>query len=239
MRYWNCESFESLKEIADAFVDRPGFEAFAEYCLLKERGLRSDSLKAISKFIKHVEVYPQDQQQEVVAILCRLIQVNTRNNLLLSYPLVEYLTHALEAWIALTGERAELHRWLGLLTNNHEHYEVALRIDPMDQFALDRVCSGLIDEVNYQTHHLNESSFIGKVATATDALNRAQVLVQSIEEPQSQAAIQKNIDYYKRLIEAWQLFQSDNNSTDFPKWCQERNLELFHFPSRTYIRPVD
>ena len=52
MYYWNKDNFEGLLEIAEEFKSRSGYDLFAEYCLLREKGLKKQELIIVALKIK-------------------------------------------------------------------------------------------------------------------------------------------------------------------------------------------
>jgi len=48
MYYWNQNNFEALKEVGEKYLSKEGYEAFANYCLLKEKGLKKSALDSVT-----------------------------------------------------------------------------------------------------------------------------------------------------------------------------------------------
>jgi hypothetical protein len=55
MYYWNKDNFEGLLGIGNSFKEEDGFELFAEYCFLKEKGLKKQAVKVIKDYVNHLK----------------------------------------------------------------------------------------------------------------------------------------------------------------------------------------
>lgn len=234
MHYWNQKPFEGLKSIGEAYANRQGYENFSRYCLLKEKGLRKQSLEALNKFLCLIREKDRSIQRHTVLELCNLMYNNRAVDHLNSYHLTEFLKDTLQVWIGEEANKAELHTWYAFVGGGNDHYENALKLDPDDQIALNAVISGCIDEVDYQTHHLDETRFIGDETAAEGEIRKAGELVLAVKSPERRKVLEKEIEYYSDLLTAWKRFRSDENSSDFAIWTAEHYPGHFRFPVKVY-----
>lgn len=57
MFYWNQENFVGLKEVGEKLIDIEGYQFFANYCLLKKKGLKKQALISLEKFIAKIKPF--------------------------------------------------------------------------------------------------------------------------------------------------------------------------------------
>ena len=62
MRFWDSGNFESLLAVSAALKDDERCVELAEYCRLREKGLRAAAFTALAKFIERTEKYDRDER---------------------------------------------------------------------------------------------------------------------------------------------------------------------------------
>lgn len=70
MYYWNKDNFEGLLAVANVLDDIPQLRPLANYCRLRERGLRRQALSVLRDFLSTAAAWKTDDAREsVVSIL--------------------------------------------------------------------------------------------------------------------------------------------------------------------------
>lgn len=73
---------------------------------------------------------------------------------------VVYFAMQIDNW-CLTESTELPFTWLGYMTGNQNYYIRALEQNSKDQVALTRLAYSALNDVDYQTHHLCETLFLG------------------------------------------------------------------------------
>jgi hypothetical protein len=73
MYYWNKDNFEGLLGIGNSFKGEDGFELFAEYCFLKEKGLKKQAVKVIKDYVNHLKKLDLNKQREITREITRTL----------------------------------------------------------------------------------------------------------------------------------------------------------------------
>jgi len=234
MYYWNKQNFEGLLAIAKEFKNREGYELFSEYCLLKEKGLKKQAVKIINEFVSQLKNSDFQNQRQVAVCLAELSFWNTDVHHLLSHPLQVYITETLKKWCA-TEEQDAPYTWLGYMTGEDEHFKSALKYNPEDQVALSRLALSALDDVDFQTHHLSESLFLGDEKTAIEKLKIAQQYINVMQQSEAKIRLANDLKEYEQLVCVWLEFASDKERKgkgSFPEWSAEHGN---NFSFRTTI----
>lgn len=161
MWYWNVENFNGLKEIGDKYSHLKEFKHFANYCLLKEKGIKKDALKSIEEFIIRASSQDKLKQREIALELVALSYNNQHVHQLIPFPLQTYLINVFTGWSEENNSNSTVYRWFGYVTNDYDKYRKALEIDANDQISIIELVKIKLKVVDFQTHHLSEARFIG------------------------------------------------------------------------------
>jgi hypothetical protein len=235
MYYWNKENFEGLLEIAEALKNKNGYEYFAEYCLLREKGLNKPAVKAIREFVVQISKTDLQNQRSVAVDLAQLAYWRRDVHQIMSHPLKVFITDVLKGW-CLTESTELPFTWLGYMTGNQNYYIKALEQNSKDQVALTRLAYSALDDVDYQTHHLCETLFLGHEKDATASLRQANTYIENLEESDIKNRLEAELKEYEELITAWVEFSSNEHrmkKESFPKWSFQ-NGNNFNFGSIYY-----
>ena len=233
MYHWNQDNFEGLKSVGERYLPREGYEAFANYCLLKEKGLKKPALASIGKFIASAKKKSLGEQKEIAHELASLGFWNGNIHQLIPYPLQQYLLKVLTFWVREDGSDAATHRWLGYVSGDLTSFETALEIDPKDAISITRLIQANLNDVDYQTHHLSESKFIGELSDAKTSLEKAAQLTARLEAGEVKNSMLEDLKYYQRLVNIWEEYNLVKPPDTFPDWCISKG-EKFNFWSIVY-----
>lgn len=234
MHYWNRDNFEGLKSVGEKYSSIDGFELFGKYCLQKEQGLGKLAVALIKDFVAETRKRSLLEQRQIAEELSSLGFWNSDIHQLLPYPLVEHLRLILERWAIDEPENIIPHRWLGYISGDISSYERALDLEPEDEICITRIALAHLNDIDYQTHHLSESLFIGDYGEAVASLNEAQSLINRLSTLQERNKMQGELDYYESLLSCWGEFSDLVEKVEsFPDWCASKGKK-FNFCSVVY-----
>ncbi|MFM7516087.1 MAG: hypothetical protein ACKO3V_04030, partial [Pirellula sp.] len=181
--YWNQQNFEGLIAVADSIADQPQWNLFARYCRLRERGLRPQSLQAITELIAEAAGWGDNARREFADWIYSTFLRHPEVHQLIPTPLnQQLLVPTLRKWAALESSTAIPERWLGFATGDHQHFANALSRDPTDDISRYRLVSRDLADVDHQCHHLPDY-FIGEIGTAIMTLDRAKAMATEFSNP--------------------------------------------------------
>ncbi len=233
MYYWNQTNFEGLASIHESYRLREEYVLFADYCQQKEQGLKKQANASMNAFVEASRKRPLETQRAIAEELLSLDFYHGEIHQLMPYPLRMYFKSLLLDWIEDAPKNAIPYRWLGYLTQDVSYYEQALERDPTDEVSLGRLVLAYLNCVDYQTHHLSESLFLGDFDDARATLQSARLLLERMQSSKVTAALQAEWDYYNRLLTSWQRYLDAGREGAFPEWCKASH-EIFNFYSIVY-----
>jgi len=233
MFYWNQANFEGLRAIGEALRVRPGYAPMAEYCLLREQGLKKPAFSALQQFIVQMQQLPLSVQRQMACELARLHAENRAVHQLIAQPLHAYLCNVLHAWCAEEPAEAAPYRWLGLLGRETHCFESALRFDPDDHIALSWLASQALNAVDFITHHIGESRLLGSSAQAHEQLDTAVAYACRLPESAARAQFLAEAGDYRNLLDAWDTYAEAVSDMEFPDWCRQHG-HAFEFGKAYY-----
>ena len=223
MHYWNQEYYETLRAVGEAYASRDGFQNYAQYCLLKERGLNKDAVKSANVFVADLNDLSCDRQRDIVSELAELDFRNNNITSLLPHPIKVFMEATLRDWVEAEPECTIAFRWLGFLTRNIEILEKAHKLDPSDEIVASRIAWWELDDIHYQTHELGRSLFVGKIGDAKNSLARVKILIDGLLSSDIRDPLLKEFSYYSCVASAWCRFKKQTIELDFLEWCSRYN----------------
>lgn len=224
MYYYGKKDFEGLKRIAESFSHQPEYKLFADYCLLREQGLRKQSLQTLQKFILQAKLQTLDMQVSYCTTLIALKYQNPQISIF-PQPLCNYAISVLQQKLQQQAADTEILNGLAYLLTRADYYEQVLRIDENNQFALFELARLYITEVDYQCHHLAQSVFLGDSRQALALLNKVERLLDKLHDQAKRESCQVEFDYYKELIQTWLQYQSELVQISFYQWCESQGKQ--------------
>lgn len=233
MYYWNQDNFKGLKDIAERYSAKNDYEAFANYCFLKEKGLRKQAHIAIEDFISLTKRKSIEEQREIARELVSLSYFNKDVHQLIPHQLHQFLIVILKDWAEKETGDVNPYRWLGYLCRDLDFYEKAIIISPTDEISIIELAKGTLNNVDYQTHHLSETRFIGEIEDARISLESACKLIEKLEPGQIRDSLHERYNYFKRLIDTWEEYKKEQRETSFSEWCKTKG-ENFNFWTIVY-----
>ncbi len=218
MWYWNRENFEGLVAVADSIADQPQWQLYAQYCRLREKGLRPQSLRAITELIAEAAGWTHQARRQFADWIYSTSLCNRKVHQLIPTPLkLDLLVPTLQEWADSEPTNATPKRWLGFATGDHQHFSSALSVDPTDDVSRYRLVSRDLADVDFQCHHLPEI-FIGEIDTAIFRLNRAQSLAADFSNLEIGPTLETDFSVLYGMVCDWQVFQ-ESGGESFADWC--------------------
>jgi hypothetical protein len=225
MYYWNQDHFEGLLAIADA-ADARGHPAFAEYCRLREGGLRARALAALRRFLEEQRGLGERERRAAATWVAEITLRNRDVHHLRVQPLWgEFVCPVLERW----AEEADGHlprRLLALLWREEDRLLAVLAHDPSDHAARAALMEALLYVVDDAGHHLSEGLFSGPESEAEALLRKSQEHIAALPASPPRDALQSRHDALLRLLSDWLEFKGTGiDRHRFREWCAERGRD--------------
>ncbi|MBA6250989.1 hypothetical protein [Colwellia sp. MB3u-55] len=233
MNYWNKDNFDGLRDIGSKYSAIENYELFGDYCLKKEQGLKKLAVKSLNEFIVEAKKLSISNQRDIALDLSTLAFWNGQVHQLLSFPLVKYLKEVLQDWSEEDSDNYLPFKWLGYIDGDISWYERALKLKPDDQVCIYRIATRHIQNIDFQTHHLDESHLIGEDKEAISTLIKIKELSDILVDSKMKAAVIEEYSYYKKLLECWLEYSSSNSEFSFPEWAESKGEE-FSFSIKVY-----
>jgi len=233
MYYWNKDNFEGLESVGEKYSSIEGYELFGAYCLQKGKGLKKQAVGSIKDFVSVAKTEPVEKQRAIAEELSELGFWNGQIHQLLAHPLLVYLKGVLEQWHSDDPINPTPLKWLGYIDRDMSCYEKALKLAPNDEVCISRIAQSHLDDVDFQAHHLSESQFLGSFDKAKDSLGAARSLIERLSTEHVQTEMQREVEYYNRLLACWEEYSNLTTTEPFPDWCASKG-EKFNFWSIVY-----
>lgn len=234
MWYWNKQNFESLVAVADSIANQPQWSLFAQYCRLREKGLRPQSLQAIAQLIDEAATWTVHERRQFVDWLYETSLRNPKAHQLIPTPLnQQLLVPTLKEWVASEPSNATPERWLGFATADHQHFSNALSLDSTDDVSRYRLVSCDLADVDHQCHHLPEC-FLGEIDTAIALMHRARELAAGFSDPEITITFEEDFRELYGKVRDWQAFR-ESGIESFADWCLS-NGRIYRWHNAYYFK---
>lgn len=222
MHYWNQDNFQSLLALADALAKHPDLALLAEYCRLREQGLRKPAFDALNRFLSAAEHWSDEQARRHVLTIVQVDARTPEAHQFMAVPLLQKLIYPrLEQWLDAVPNAVEPTRWLGLLRRDAALLRQALVLDPADVVVRSRLIDYALDAADHATHHLNESILLGQVAEVREAIALARNLIATAPDPEPFRSYVAEANQFEQMMDDWEAYQVSKTGT-FPEWCQAK-----------------
>lgn len=233
--YWNQQNFEGLTAVADSITDQPQWLLYAQYCRLRERGLRPQALQAITELIAEAAGWGDNARREFADWIYSTFLRNPEVHQLIPTPLnQQFLVPTLQQWVASESSNAIPERWLGFATGDHEHFSNALSLDPTDDISRYRLVSRDLADVDFQCHHMPHY-FIGDVDTAVMTLDRAKAVAADFSNPDIAPTLESEFSELYGKVCDWETFQRSGGDS-FGDWCVANGRDYHWLKAYYYER---
>jgi hypothetical protein len=199
MHYWRDNSFQVLAEAANYASAVPAWAEYGRFCELLEKGLRKDAFKHLAAFIEDAAEWSFEEKRKFVSWLYHFAGEREDSFLLLPQPLHKgFLEPALREWVEREPESGEPHRWFG----THEHLKEAVRLDPADEIARERLANMVFGWIGYSTHEL-PYGYIGNPEEDLQMLSEVEPIISGISDKAKRAEYQGALSELREEIYAY------------------------------------
>lgn len=233
MYYWNQTNFEGLRTLSAALAAREGLELLGEYCRLRDAGLRREALSVLGGFLTIADAWdPATAQQNVEFILDLHSRTRDCHQFLVQPLMTRLVLPVLHRWSEEAPEAIAPIRWLGMLERNPDRLARVLAANPDDIEVRRLLIVGHLCHVDYATHHLVDSLFIGELDQALETLEHATRLIDEAPDAQAVADLESEARCFGRMLFDWRAYKARPEGT-FPAWCAARG-RTYSWPMRVY-----
>jgi hypothetical protein len=216
--YWNQQNFKGLVAVADSIADQQQWLLFAQYCRLREQGLRPQALRAIADLIAEAAGWSDKARRQFADWIYSTSLRNPEVHQLIPTTLnQQLLVPTLQQWAASEPSNATPERWLGFASADHLHFSNALSLDSTDDISRFRLISRELADVDHQCHHLPDY-FIGEIDTAIMTLDRAKAMAADFSNPDIVLTLEDEFTELYSKVRDWQAFQEAGGAS-FRDWC--------------------
>ncbi len=186
--------------LAERAAAEPLWQDFREYLSLQGRGIRKAALKHLDRFVAQAAGWPfEDRHRFTVCVLDHLHSDE------IAAPLNwKVITPTLIEWPVREPENAEAFMYLGLNHGPHAEDNLlrALELDPGCQPARARLCNYLMDDADFNQHHLPDYYINDPAADLLD-LAEAEAMCKGYEDTAWGRRAMEEIRMYRANAEAW------------------------------------
>lgn len=222
MHYWNKDNFAGLLELAKEFAKTPELAGLAEYCLMREKGLRSQALARLNHFLAETKLWDVDIARRQVITILEANACTPAAHHFMTFPLMGQLIFpTLDRWLVDEPSAICPIRWLGLLRSDPDALNLALSLDPGDIPVRRCLINLALDKADYSTHHLSESVLLSSVEETRSAIAVARNLIISAPDMMPFSVLLAEADEYEEMLDDW-LDYNNSPIGGFPQWCEAR-----------------
>jgi hypothetical protein len=192
--YWRKAYIETLKTVAAGAGTRAEWTEYATFCLSYENGLREHAFVILEHVISKLERAPFHDRRKFVSWVMHATEGKPGHHMAVPNPLqLRIVEPTLAEWTILETNCAEPHRWLG----GHEHLTHALKIDPNDQYPLQKLIVLLLSSIG--TAELPER-YLGSPTDDLDVVKEAAELLDRLSDENARQLFSKAIREERTLI---------------------------------------
>lgn len=205
--------------VADSISAEPLWCAFADYCTLREKGLRKQALASIERLIRQSSAWSTDERRRFVNWIYETHLRFPDVHQLIVTPLNQrLLIPTLETWIEDDPTSATPRRWLGFATGDHAHFADALSRNLKDDISRYRLVCRNLGDVDFQCHHLPKY-FIDDPSEALQLLDDARDLSAGFCDPRIMPSLEDQFTILTGKVNDWIAFQ-ESQEDSFSDWCR-------------------
>ena len=219
MHYWRKDAFTSLKSIAEE-AHKKGYTTYSSYCLLREKGVRKASLRALEVHIKEMEASPFEDRLQFTLWLLRKIDDAPNGQIALPRPLHERLVKpVVEEWMERDGGNAEAHYW----TQTEEGYRKAIAVDPDFYEARIKLVDLLMRRMAYETHEF-PIGYVGDPEEGLRTLAELEKILEGIHDSSKKELYMQEVEGYDEVIRnylEYLKYYRETGQRGFEQWARK------------------
>lgn len=228
------EQNTALLNIAHLAKQNEAWQAYANYCTLREQGLRKASFEQLNTFMKQSKEWSLEQQIDFVEFLFPLIDVMPDVEAgAMPQPLSQQLLQpTLQAWCAVEETDSAPFRWYGTYYRDMDSLIKAIAINPADDAARAKLINWKMDVLYYSIHHMPEG-YLGNPEEDLVFAEEIRALIHGFTN-------KEKIDFWTRDLEddleltrnyiAWKA----SGHANLKQWGEENNKLVTYGIGRVY-----
>ena len=222
--------------IGRAASANPAWMDYANYCILREKGLRKEAFTSLSNFLSAARNWPFEDQKGFVLWLCdQMDKIRDGGYGPYPNPLMKQLVEPVfEKCLEEEGVSGELYALKAQYTCDFDAYFKAIALDPDNARARVALARASILAVQYSTHHL-PAHFIGSVDEALESAEEAREHLFHLVDGKTRASLEKWLKEEVHLLDDWIEFKQSDGE-DFGRWCEERG-RTYRWNTIIYYEP--
>lgn len=216
--YWRGESFKGLADVCASARVQPELAAYADYLQSRERGLRKEAFSHLRSFIATAEQWPFGRRREFVDWLLSVQCSRPAVRDLVPQPLQVALIQAtLDEWVRLEPGNPVPYRWRGTL----DDLRTAIRLDPAEQIARERLLRRLVAGVEYSVHELPHGyGYIGSPTEDLALLDETRQAAEGLADVEMRTRYTGKIADLDRIVRSYINYRSTDAKCSYVEWTQ-------------------
>lgn len=216
----------SLRPTLLAIESHRKWQSYAEYCKLREQGLRKQAFSALDIFLADSLQWCFNEQKEFVAFVFNLCEDDLELQLIyLCYPLMSKLIKpTLDKWCKQEQVNSQPFRWYGKFFCDSSYIYQALQIDPCDDKARKWIITNLLEKIDFATHHLPDY-YIGDPLLAIEWGKEVQQHINLLIDKKAKSFWQQELEHSLVLVNNYIQWQASDHP-DFEQWGKENKLQV-------------
>ena len=220
---------KALLYVAERAAVKPDWRFFAEYCRLREEGLRKKSFEKLSLFLQDYQDFSFAQKKEFANFIFDLAEnIEDADYGPLPHQLQLELKNTLVTWTEKETKNTNPFRWLGKFFRKYEFVEKALEINSSDDkarvFLIERI---IYDTICHSTHHLPDY-YIGDPKDDLESADLAESYIEKLTDISTKEFWLSELDASLKLVKSYINWVESNSNLDFKTWGEANNR---HFDS--------
>ncbi|MDR0194466.1 MAG: hypothetical protein LBI73_05030 [Myroides sp.] len=214
---------KALLLVAEKTRQAEEWRKYAEYCTLREKGLRKASFAVLNEFLVEVRQWTYEQKKSFVICLMQFCEtVPDADYGPLPTPLVQQVVvPTLETWCESELEDSTPFRWLGIYFYHLEYLYKALEVDATDDRARGRIVSDSIGHIEFSTHHLPDY-FIGEPNEVVDKAKEVYIHITKFIDDTRREYWRKELEKALLLVHNY-IAWIESGHTNLVEWGKENN----------------
>ena len=214
----------------------PSWKTYAQYCRLREQGLRKQAFASLDLFIAEAMQWDFDSLKAFVLWLCgKMESVEHADYGPFPAPLRSKLfLPFFTEWLRQNPGNDEAYALRARYLGEPAFYCQALEINPCNQRARYALAVACIRDIWHATHHLPHY-FIGDEQEVKAIAEEARGHISQVEEPEKQSFLQKELAQEEQLLDDWIAFKQESGE-DFDAWCRSRGHQYSWVKAYYYER---
>lgn len=196
----------------------------AAYQELRESGLRADAFAILRDFLARAEMLELTARRDLAVTIANLHLDAPNEYRLWPHPLAWFVRDVLRIWLdEQPGSPVPL-RLMALILRDPDLLRASLALDGADDRVRAVLAEYILSAVEFATHHIGESTFLGDEEEALATLEEAALLLHAVPASPALARVLARKSYLDALLEDWMAYRRDPVGR-FRQWRIARGRE--------------